>query len=69
MRNIPADKRLKPLLEELESQGWRIETTTKGYMAYPPDKSKDPVLMHKTNSDHRAFKNTLARLKRSGYIQ
>lgn len=64
-----ADKNLKTLLEKLEAQGWRIERTRKGFMCYPPDKSKQSVLIHGSESDHRAMKNTLARLKRNGYIQ
>lgn len=47
-------------------QGWRVEKTKKGWMLYPPDKSLSPVLIHATPSDHKAWKNTRALLKKRG---
>lgn len=67
MRTI--DKRVKKLVKSLKSQGWRIESTKKGIMAFPPDKSKNPVAIHLTNSDHRWYANTIAQLRRSGYTE
>jgi hypothetical protein len=46
--------------------GWRVEQTKQGWMLYPPDKSFSGVLVHATESDHRAWKNTLARLRKRG---
>jgi hypothetical protein len=63
----PIDKRIKPLLERLEAQGWRISSTTKGWMCYPPDKGKSPVAIHKTPSDHRWYNNTLSQLRARGF--
>ncbi|MBD8019404.1 hypothetical protein [Brevibacterium gallinarum] len=63
------DKRVKKLVKSLEAQGWRIETRKKGIMAFPPDKTKSPVTIHLTNSDHRWYANTIALLRRSGFIE
>lgn len=63
------DKRLDGLLDELEAQGWELKPSKKGLMAYPPDKTKPPVSIHKTPSDVRAWANQLAQLRRSGFIQ
>ncbi|RDX21303.1 hypothetical protein CE156_10355 [Bifidobacterium breve] len=63
------DKRTKPLLEKLENQGWRITEKTKGWMCYPPDKTKQAVMIHKTPSDARWYANCMSHLKRSGYIE
>jgi hypothetical protein len=60
---------VKSLLEELEAQGWRIKDSKKGWMVYPPDVSKNPVAIHKTPSDHRAWNNLMSELKRAGFIQ
>jgi len=62
------DKEQKKLLSELKDQGFRIEEVKSGWMIYPPDPNLQPVLIHKTESDPRASKNTLSRLKRSGFI-
>ena len=45
----------------------RVERRSKGWMVYPPDTTKPMVSIHETLSDHRAWKNQLAALKRSGY--
>ena len=63
-----ADKKaLKKLLKDLESQGFRIESRKKGLMVYPPNPQVAPVTIHQTPSDHRAWANQLARLRRAGY--
>lgn len=61
-------KTITAILEAAADQGWRLEQTKKGFMLYPPDKSKPGVLVHMTPSDHRAFKNMVAQLRRSGLI-
>ncbi|KWZ88479.1 hypothetical protein HMPREF3231_01878 [Bifidobacterium longum] len=43
------DKRTEPLLEKLKEQGWRIEAKKKGWMCYPPDKSKPGVVFRQIN--------------------
>ena len=60
-------KELKKLIRTLEDQGWRLTEKKSGYTAYPPDKAKGPVMIHKTPSDHRAWANMLSELRRSGY--
>lgn len=64
-----ADKALKALLKELQSQGFRIKESKKGYMVYPPDPAKPPVAIHHTPSDHRAWANMITQLRRCGFIQ
>lgn len=51
-----------------EAQGWRTEVKKKGWMLFPPDKSKAPVMVHRTPSDHRALKNTIAEMRRQGFV-
>jgi hypothetical protein len=61
-------KDIKNLHRKLEAQGWMLKPTRNGHvMAFPPDKSKSPVTMPSTPSDHRSLKNTLADLRRSGF--
>lgn len=67
MRYI-AKKSVKKLIKLAESQGWDVKQTKKGWMFYPPDKSKQLVLIHNTESDKNALPNTIARLKRSGLV-
>lgn len=64
-----ADKQLDGLLKDLESQGFTIERRTRGLFAYSPDKTKAPVAIHLTPSDHRSWLNMLSQLKRAGYIR
>lgn len=46
--------------------GWRVEVKDKGWMVYPPDKTKSGVMIHKTPSDWRAWKNVLSELRKRG---
>ena len=41
---------------------------TKGWMLYPPDPEQSPVLVHKTESDQRAIRNTISRMRQRGFI-
>lgn len=66
---MPTDKRIDPLLAKLKEQGWRISTTKKGWMCYPPDPNLTGVLIHKTPSDHRWYANTISLLRRRGYLE
>lgn len=61
------DRGLRTLLKELERQGGRVKETKKGFMVYPPDPKASPVAIHKTPSDHRAWNNMRAELRRSGF--
>lgn len=61
------DKRTKKLLKTLEAQGARLKKRKSGYMAFPPDRSKRAVMIHLTPSDHRAWDNMIAELRKSGF--
>jgi len=52
------------IIKGLDAQGARIKETTKGYQIMCPN--GDIITMHKTPSDHRAMRNTRARVKRAG---
>jgi len=58
----------KEIRRAAEQQGWRVEATKAGEMFYPPDTLKPPVAAHGTPSDHRAIRNFLSRMRRSGLI-
>lgn len=59
-------KEVKRLVAEAPSWGWRVQETKKGWMLFPPDKSLSGVTVHKTPSDGRSWKNTLADLRKRG---
>jgi hypothetical protein len=62
-----ADKRVTKLIRDAQGwPGWRVETTKSGWTLYPPDKDQAGITVHGSESDHRAWKNTVARLKRAG---
>ena len=59
---------LKKLLKTLEAeQGAVIKAKNKGWMIYPPDKTKPAVMIHRTPSDRRAWANMISELRRSGF--
>lgn len=60
-------KELKKIKKELERQGWRIERRAKHGMAFPPDKSKPPVVLPSTPGGGRWLQNLIAQLRRSGF--
>ncbi len=58
----------KKLIKEAERQGWTIEHGRKGQRKLiPPDPTKQIVFVHRTPSDHRAIKNTLAEMRHQGF--
>lgn len=59
-------KDLKKLMRRIEEAGWRVEDRGKSWACYSPD-GETIVFVHKTPSDHRVMRNTLADLKRGGY--
>lgn len=59
-------KEVKELRRKLEAQGWRLEDRGSTVMAFSPD-GVTVVSIHKTPSDWRAMKNTIARLRRGGF--
>jgi hypothetical protein len=56
----------KAIVEALQAQGWRVESG-KHYQAFSPD-GTTIVTFARTPSDHRAIKNTIARLRRGGFV-
>jgi hypothetical protein len=50
----------------VREQGWRYEHGRKHATLYPADKSRRPIVFSVTPSDHRAFKNWIALIRRSG---
>lgn len=61
-------KETREVVREAQRQGFRVKDTKSGWLLFPNDKSLPPVLVHKTPSDHRAWRNTLARLRRAGLV-
>lgn len=64
-----ADKRLKGLRKELEAQGFEVAERSGKWLVYPPDPDAHIVTIHLTESDHRAFENSMSRLKQAGFIR
>lgn len=61
------NKDQRKLVETLKAQGWEIhQLKNNHYRALPPDKTKPIVVIDSTPSDHRAWQNTISRLRRSG---
>lgn len=61
------DKDLNQLRKLAEAQGWRVvRTHNDHYKWYAPD-GKTMVVSGSTPSDHRAFKNQLALMRRAGF--
>lgn len=57
----------KDIIRYALGQGWRVEQTRSSHWKFvPPDTTKQIVVMSSTPSDHRAIKNFIAQLRRSG---
>ena len=59
--------KIKTILKALQQQGWVVKFGGSHYKCYPPDKTKAMVVIASTPSDHRAWKNILGFLRRSGF--
>lgn len=59
-----ASKRNRIIITDLEKQGARVRETKAGYIIFFPDGSS--MSLHGSESDHRAEKNTRARVLRAG---
>lgn len=59
-------KRQKKLFKQLKRAGWRLETYRKGMKCFSPD-GDHLVVVHVSNSDHRADKNLISEFRRSGF--
>lgn len=61
------NKEVEELVRQIRAlPGWRVEDRRKGYLAFPPDKAKDPIPIHRTPSGSRWKANTVAKLRRAG---
>jgi hypothetical protein len=60
-------KDLRVLVRQLEKAGWRVRHGRKHVVAFPPDLAVPAVTFGCTPSDHRAWENNMARLRRSGF--
>lgn len=61
------NKEVAELIRQIRSwPGWRIEERRKGYLVFPPDPEARAISIHKTPSDRRWRKNTVASLRRAG---
>jgi hypothetical protein len=61
-------KDFRGIVAELEDQGWEIsQISGTHYRATPPDKEK-PLVHFSVSADPRAIKNTVADLRRSGFV-
>lgn len=59
----------RTIIEKLSEQGWEVVKTANGHTrAIPPDKTKAIVHFATSSSDPRSLKNTLADLRRNGFV-
>jgi len=61
-----ARKDIKRLVEKLKEQNWRVDDRGEQIVAFSPD-GRTIVTFHKSESDHRAMKNTISRLRKGGF--
>ena len=62
-----SQKQLKELIKTARAQGWTVQQTRKGHWWFrPPDPTAGQVLLAGTPSDHRAWRNATAKLRRAG---
>jgi hypothetical protein len=59
---------LRKVRKAATAQGWRVVEVKNGWMLYPPDSTQSPVLVHKTESDQRAIRNTIGRMRQRGLV-
>jgi len=60
---------VKDIIKAAREQGWRVdERGDRGIVFYPPNKQFPAIRWAATPSDHRAWRNNLARLRRAGLI-
>lgn len=59
-------KLVKELFEEADKQGWRRRDTKDGVQLFAPD-GVGIVTVHLTETDHRALRNTIARMRKHGF--
>jgi hypothetical protein len=63
------NKDLRQLIKESESQGWEVPPPRKGgHLKFIPPDGGAPLFHGSTDSDHRALKNHIARMRRHGFV-
>jgi len=60
-------KRLKPLIELAQAEGWHVERTRSGHLQLSKP-GWPPIYTGSTTSDHRATRNARARLRRENRL-
>lgn len=52
---------------QVDRFGWRYDASGKGYpQLYPTDRTKRPIAVPKTPSDHRGIKNFIGKVRNAG---
>ncbi len=61
-------KTVRRLVKQALEQGWKVTKTSSGHYRFiPPNPELPIVIVPSSPSDYHAWKNCLARLKRSGF--
>ena len=63
---MSSPKRTRVILASLEEQGATVKPTTNGWIVFFQDEAKSSMVVHGTESDPRAERNTRARVLRAG---
>jgi hypothetical protein len=62
------DKEVRELVAEAARQGWRCEQRKSGHWLMFPPTRMPPVAVASTPSDHRWRANTIAKMRRAGFV-
>jgi hypothetical protein len=62
------DKEVGELVREAAQQGWRCELRKSGHWLMFPPNGMPPVAVAGTPSDHRWKANTIAKMRRAGFV-
>lgn len=65
---MKACAKTKDLIELAREQGWTVESTKKGHITFLSPDGRHRIVCGSTESDHRAVRNTRARLRRAGLV-
>lgn len=58
----------RKILEAAQTQGWRVERTTKGHWQFIPPNPKIPmVVTGNTSGDARSVRHFLSQMRKSGF--
>lgn len=58
--------KLEDFIKGARKQGWRVEETKSGFMFYPADPTRKPVLAHRDTPEY-SLKKTLSQLRQGGF--